>query len=139
MNLQERIKTRDLALGAQDYDSEQAAFARCAVVDIHPTIIDISPTIQEMAADLYPRWDVHLEMETNADYYAVCKKIGAFYDRGARRYVINRKSAAYATTALHAAGFLVAIHPSLIDNHTGADLLPGAQDEAQPLPRRMYV
>jgi hypothetical protein len=38
MNKQERIEKRDAALNAVDFETEQAAIAQAAVVDIRPTI-----------------------------------------------------------------------------------------------------
>jgi hypothetical protein len=108
MNLQERIIKRDAALNAVDFDTEQAAIKEAAVVDIRPSL-------PATAADLYHQWDERKEPETTRDYQAVCKQIGAGFDRGARRYVINRKDAVKAKDALHAAGFLVCIHPSLLN------------------------
>lgn len=107
MNKQERIEKMNAALIAVDYETEQAVIAQAAVVDIRPSL-------PATAADLYHQWDERQEPETTADYQAVCKQIGAGFDRGARRYVINRKDTGKAKTALHEAGFLVCISPSLI-------------------------
>jgi hypothetical protein len=106
MTLQERIEKRDAALNATDFEQEQQAIAKCAVIDIRATV-------PATAADLYHQWDADAEPETTADYQAVCKQIGAGFDRGARRYVINRKDARKVKDALHEAGFLVCVHPSL--------------------------
>jgi hypothetical protein len=103
----ERTVKRDAALNAADFDTEQAAIKEAAVVDIRPTI-------PATAADLYHQWDERQEPDTTKDYIAVCKQIGAGFDRGARRYVVHRKDAIKAKDALHAAGFLVCIHPSLM-------------------------
>ncbi|MGB7566507.1 MAG: hypothetical protein WBM07_01495 [Chitinivibrionales bacterium] len=107
MNKRERILRRDAALNAVDFEAEQKAIKEAAVVDIRSTI-------PATAADLYHQWDECQEPETTRDYQAVCKQIGAGFDRGARRYVINRKDAGKAKDALREAGFLVCIHPSLI-------------------------
>jgi hypothetical protein len=107
MNKQERIEKMNAALNAVDYETEQKAIAQAAVVDIRPTI-------PATAADLYHQWDERQEPETTKDYIAVCKAIGAGFDRGARRYVINRKDAKKASAALTEAGFLVCMHPSLL-------------------------
>jgi hypothetical protein len=107
MNKQERIAKRDAALNAVDFETEQAAIAQAAVVDIRPTI-------PAAAADLYHQWDEKQEPETTKDYQIVCKQIGAGFDRGARRYVIRRADAVKAKDALHEAGFLVCISPSLL-------------------------
>ena len=107
MNKQERIAKRDAALNAVDFVTEQAAIAKAAVVDIRPSL-------PATAADLYHQWDERKEPETTADYMEVCKAIGAGFDRGARRYVIRRADATRAKNALHEAGFLVCIHPSLL-------------------------
>ncbi len=102
----ERTVLRDAALNAPDFETEQAAIKKACVVDIRPSL-------PETAADLYHQWDERKESEATADYVAVCKQIGAGFDRGARRYVIRRTDAVEARDALHAAGFLVCIHPSL--------------------------
>jgi hypothetical protein len=107
MNKQERIKTRDAALNAVDFETEQKAIAQAAVVDIRPSL-------PATAADLYHQWNEKDDPETTKDYCAVCKQIGAGFDRGARRYVINRKDAVKAKNALHAEGFLVCISPALL-------------------------
>jgi hypothetical protein len=107
MNLQERIAKRDAALNAVDFETEQKAIAEACVVDIRPSL-------PATAADLYHQWDERQEPETTKDYIAVCKAIGAGFDRGARRYVIHKTDAVKAKDALHAAGFLVCIHPSLL-------------------------
>jgi hypothetical protein len=108
VNLQERIAKRDAALNAVDFETEQAAINQAAVVDIRPTI-------PATAADLYHQWNELQEPETTRDYIAVCKQIGAGFDRGARRYVIHRKDAVKAGDALHRAGFLVCVHPALLN------------------------
>ena len=107
MNKQERIEKRDAALNAVDFEAEQKAIAQAAVVDIRPSL-------PATAADLYHQWDEKQEPETTKDYIAVCKQIGAGFDRGARRYVINHKDAVKAKDALLEAGFLVCMHPSLL-------------------------
>jgi hypothetical protein len=107
MNLQERIEKRDAALNAVDYDAEQKAVAQAAVVDIRPSL-------PATAADLYHQWDEKQEPETTKDYCAVCKQIGAGFDRGARRSVIRRTDAKKAAAALTEAGFLPCVHPSLL-------------------------
>jgi hypothetical protein len=107
MNLQERIQTRDAVLSAKDFDAEQAALSQAMIVDIRPSL-------PATAADLYHQWDERSDPETTTDYQAVCKAVGAGFDRGARRYIINRKDAAKAKDALHAAGFTVCVHPSLL-------------------------
>ena len=107
MNKLERIEKMNAALNAVDFESEQAAIAQAAVVDIRPTI-------PATAADLYHQWDERHDPETTADYCAVCKAIGAGFDRGARRYVIRRTDAKKAAAALTEAGFFVCVHPSLL-------------------------
>jgi hypothetical protein len=107
MNLQERIQTRDAVLNANDFDAEQAALKQAAIVDIRPSL-------PATAADLYHQWEERSDPETTRDYQAVCKAVGAGFDRGARRYVIRRADATKAKDALHAAGFTVCVHPSLL-------------------------
>jgi hypothetical protein len=107
MNLQERILSRDAVLNATDFNTEQAALSQAMIVDIRPSL-------PATAADLYHQWDERSDPETTTDYQAVCKAVGAGFDRGARRYVIRRADAAKAKDALHAAGFTVCIHPSLL-------------------------
>ena len=107
MNKQDRIEKRDAALNAVDFETEQAAIKQACVVDIRPTI-------PATAVSLYHQWDERQEPETTADYQAVCKQIGAGFDRGARRYIIRRTDAKKASAALTEAGFLVCVHPSLL-------------------------
>jgi hypothetical protein len=107
MNQQERIQTRDAVLNAKDFDAEQEALSSAAVVDIRPSL-------PATAADLYPQFERDRDAETWSDYQAACKAVGAGWDCGARRYVIRRADAIKAKDALHAAGFTVCVHPSLL-------------------------
>jgi hypothetical protein len=106
MNKNERLAAAKLVHDAPDFEAEQSAIARAAVVDV-------LPSLPEGAADLHHQWDDRRETETTRDYVAVCKKIGAAFDRGARRYVISAKKAVAARDALSAEGFVVALHRSL--------------------------
>jgi hypothetical protein len=97
---------REMAL-AVDFEKEQEALSKVYVVDI-------LPSLPKGAADFYPQWKVARDHETTADYSEVCKKIGAGYDRGAQRYVIDKSKVRDAQTHLIEAGFLPCISPSLL-------------------------
>ena len=107
MDKKERIEKMNAALNAVDFETEQAAIKEARVVDIRPSL-------PATAADLFHQWNEKQDPEATADYCAVCKQIGAGFDRGARRYVINRKDAKKASAVLTEAGFLVCVHPSLM-------------------------
>lgn len=106
MEKSKRIEIRNAVLNASNFDAEQAAMKNAAIVDILPSL--------KGAADLYPQWDESREHETTRDYVAICKRIGAAFDRGARRYVINATNAQLAYKALTDEGYVVALHPSLL-------------------------
>ena len=101
-----RIAAMRAVLDASTYEAEQAALPTARYVDLRPSL-------PATAVDLYHGWDERSEPDTTRDYVAVCKAIGAGYDRGARRYVIRREAVARARDALTAAGFLPCLHPSL--------------------------
>ena len=102
-----RLTALALADSAAILDAERAAQQGCLIVDILPSLPDT-------VADLYHRWDEKAEPIHTIDYVAVCKSIGAAFDRGARRYVIPRTAARRAYDALRAEGFCAAIAVSLL-------------------------
>jgi hypothetical protein len=103
-----RLTALALADSAASLDAERAAQAKCLIVDI----LQPEPTsLPDTVADLYHRWDEKAEPIHTIDYVAVCKSIGAAFDRGARCYVIRREDARRAYDALRAEGFLSSLHP----------------------------
>ena len=102
-----RLTALALADSATSLDAEQAAQQGCLIVDILPSLPDT-------VADLYHRWDEKEHPEDTREYQAVCKALGAAFDRGARRYVIPRTAARRAYDALRAEGFCAAIAVSLL-------------------------
>ena len=103
---QARLAAIAVTDAAKDFDAEQAAIAGCRVVDIRPTMPDT-------VADLYHQWDEHEHSEDTREYQALCKSLGAAFDRGARRYCIKRTDARKVYDALRAEGFCATLHPSL--------------------------
>jgi hypothetical protein len=109
MNREQRISAARAVTDAADFATEQAALAKACVVDIRPTL-------PAGAADLYHQWDVRQEPETTADFAAVCKAVGAGYDRGAQRYVIRAADWRRVYAALVDAGFVPCVSPSIMAN-----------------------
>ena len=106
-----RLTALALADSAAILDAERAAQQGCLIVDILPSLPDT-------VADLYHRWDEKEHPEDTREYQAVCKALGAAFDRGARCYVIRRENSRRAYDALRAEGFLSALHPSLAKGET---------------------
>lgn len=102
-----RIAAAAAVNDAPDMASEQTALKNAFVVDIRPSL-------PAGAVDLYHQWDTAREPDHSGDYGAVCKGIGAGYDRGARRFVIDRTKVTVAIEALKEAGFLPCVSPSLL-------------------------
>lgn len=107
MDKQTRIEKMNAVNDSIDMDTEQSAISEACVVDILPSL----PIGK--AVGLHHQWDDKREKETTRDYVAACKKIGAAFDRGARRYVISPEMVPRATTILAEEGFLPCVHPSL--------------------------
>lgn len=105
MSRMSRIESQRKVNEASDAESEAAALRVAAVVDI-------VPSLPAGAADLCPRgsWSD----EDWWDYAAACRRAGAGWDIGARRFVIRASNVQRAIVELKRAGYIVAVHPALL-------------------------